>query len=77
MHYPRFTYVSSTAVGPTLRVIMARICVTRNTTANTGERERDRHTDERIREGDEMPEGGRKKQKERKEEESLCYAMQR
>lgn len=38
LHYARFTYVSSTA-GPTLRVIMARICVTRNTMANTGERQ--------------------------------------
>lgn len=38
LHYTRFTYVSSTT-GPTLRVIMARICVTRNTMANTGERQ--------------------------------------
>lgn len=47
--------------GPTLRVIMARICVTRNTMANTRERQTQRAGRRRAR----MPEGEREKKRKR------------
>lgn len=67
MYYARFTYVSSTA-GPTLRVIMARICVTRNTMANTGERQI-REKDGEERPGEDAGGRARKKRREKKKEE--------
>lgn len=71
LHYTQFTYVSSTA-GPTLRVIMARICVTRNTDDEYG-RETDAIGGQRGN-GARTPQGERKikKKKEKEEEAGAC-----